>query len=83
MLVHFTIAARQAVTDDMRELAEDVGDDRVVEQLAGGRSGSEATLVGRFSPRTTRAPKATSSRSAVDLQALHFFDPDTGLAIQP
>ena len=34
VLVHFTIAARQAVTDDMRELAEDVGDDRVVGQLA-------------------------------------------------
>ena len=42
----------QAVTDDMRELAEDVGDDRIVGQLAAGRAADEATLVGRFSPRT-------------------------------
>ena len=28
VLVHFTIDARQAMTDEMRELAEDVGDDR-------------------------------------------------------
>ena len=39
VLVHFTIAAPQAVTDDVRELVEDVGDDRAVDQLA-GRSGS-------------------------------------------
>ena len=30
VLVHFTVAAPQAVTDDVRELAEDVGDDRAV-----------------------------------------------------
>ncbi len=34
VLVHFTIAAPQAVTEDVRELAEDVGDDRAVGQLA-------------------------------------------------
>ena len=52
VLVHFTVAARQAVTEDVRELAEDVGDDRVVGQLAGGEQPASATLVGRFSPRT-------------------------------
>ena len=65
----------------MRELAEDVGDDRVVAQLASRRS-SEATLVGRFSPRTTARRTAMPSTSAVDVRALHFFDPDTGLAIR-
>src|SRR4051794_29655422 len=49
VLAHFTIAARQAVTEDMRDLAEDVGDDRVVEQLAGDAA-QEVTIVGRFSP---------------------------------
>jgi multiple sugar transport system ATP-binding protein len=79
VLVHFTIAARQAVTEDMRELAEDVGDDRVVEQLA-DEAQQEATLVGRFSPRTTAAA-GDSIDVAVDLQALHFFDAGTGLAL--
>jgi multiple sugar transport system ATP-binding protein len=79
VLVHFTIAARQAVTADMRELAEDVGDDRVVEKFD-RETQQEATLVGRFSPRTTADAGQTIDVS-VDLGALHFFDPDTGLAI--
>ena len=33
VLVHFSVDARPAVTDDVRELAEDVGDDRALEQL--------------------------------------------------
>ena len=81
VLVHFTVAARQAVTDDMRELAEDVGDDRVVEQLAGGEQPASATLVGRFSPRT-RVVEGDAVEVSVDQQALHFFDPQTGLAIR-
>jgi multiple sugar transport system ATP-binding protein len=79
VLVHFTVAARQAVTEDMRELAEDVGDDRVVVQLA-GRDQPAATLVGRFSPRT-RVVEGDAVEVAVDQRALHFFDPQTGLAI--
>lgn len=81
VLVHFTVAARQAVTEDMRELAEDVGDDRVVGQLADGAQPASATLVGRFSPRT-RAVEGDAVEVAVDQQALHFFDPQTGLAIR-
>ena len=80
VLVHFTVAARQAVTEDMRELAEDVGDDRVVGQLA-HPTPQEATLVGRFSPRT-RAVEGDAIEVAVDVRALHFFDPDSGLAIR-
>jgi multiple sugar transport system ATP-binding protein len=79
VLVHFTVAARQAVTADMRELAEDVGDDRVVEKFD-RKTQQEATLVGRFSPRTTADAGETIDVS-VDLSALHFFDPDTGLAV--
>jgi multiple sugar transport system ATP-binding protein len=80
VLVHFTVAARQAVTEDMRELAEDVGDDRVVEQLAGGAQPASATLVGRFSPRT-RVVEGDVVEVSVDQRALHFFDPHTGLAM--
>ncbi len=81
VLVHFTVAARQAVTEDMRELAEDVGDDRVVGQLADGRQPMSATLVGRFGPRT-RVVEGDTVEVAVDERALHFFDPQTGLAIR-
>ena len=73
VLVHFTTGARQAVTDEMRELAEDIGEDRPVR----GR----AALVGRFSPRT-RVAEGDEVDVAVDPEALHFFDPQTGLAIR-
>jgi multiple sugar transport system ATP-binding protein len=79
VLVHFTISGRQAVTEEMRELAEDVGDDRVVQQMDAGGSGT-AKLVGRFSPRT-RVEDGATVEVAVDERALHFFDPQTGLAI--
>jgi multiple sugar transport system ATP-binding protein len=80
VLVHFTVSARPAVTEDMRELAEDVGDDRVVDQLAGGAA-EQATIVGRFSPRT-KAAQGDVLDVWIDLGALHFFDPGTGLAIR-
>jgi multiple sugar transport system ATP-binding protein len=80
VLVHFSIAARHAATDDVRELAEDVGDDRIVGQLANEEQ-QEATLVGRFSPRT-RADAGQNIDVWVDVHAFHFFDPDTGLAIR-
>jgi multiple sugar transport system ATP-binding protein len=79
VLVHFAIAARAAATEDTRELAEDVGDDRVVDQLRDERR--SATLVGRFSPRTS-ANAGDTVDVWVDLDALHFFDPDNGLAIR-
>jgi multiple sugar transport system ATP-binding protein len=80
VLVHFTVAARHAVTEDMRELAEDVGDDRVVGRIAAGAP-EAATLVGRFSPRT-RVVEGDAVEVALDRAGLHFFDPQTGLAIR-
>ena len=79
MLVHFSIDARPAVTDEVRELAEDVGDDRALEQLAEGVP-ARAALVGRFSP-DTRIREGDSIEVAVYERALHFFDPESGLAI--
>jgi multiple sugar transport system ATP-binding protein len=79
MLVHFAVAARQAVTDEVRELAEDIGDDRALEQLS-EKGLPQTTLVGRFSPRS-RIREGDAIEVAVDPGALHFFDPETGLAI--
>jgi multiple sugar transport system ATP-binding protein len=79
MLIHFTVAARQAVTEDVRQLAEDVGDDRTLDHLAEGAP-AQTTLVGRFSPHT-QIREGDAIEIAVDAQALHFFDPVTGAAI--
>jgi multiple sugar transport system ATP-binding protein len=74
VLVHFTTTAQPAVTDDVRELAQDIGDDRVT------KADRPALLVGRFSPKT-RVVEGDVIEVAIDHTALHFFDSDTGLAI--
>jgi multiple sugar transport system ATP-binding protein len=76
IMVHFSVDARPALTEDVRELAADVGDDRP----AGAGSGSGATLVGRFGARS-RVRIGDTPEIAVDTRALHFFDPETGLGI--
>jgi len=79
IMVHFTIEARQAMTEDVRELAQDVGDERAVRQLA-EEAPTTAALVGRFGARSRVRPGQTVE-VAVDTRALHFFDPETGLGI--
>ena len=68
VLLHFSVAARQAVTEDVRELAEDVGDDRLLDQLRRGRrrrrGWSGASIPRRGSARATRSKsRSTSTRS--------------------
>ncbi len=77
IMVHFSIKARQAMTEDVRELAEDVGDERAIEQSADDDS---TTLVGRFGARSRVRP-GQPIEVAVDTRSLHFFDPQTGLGI--
>jgi multiple sugar transport system ATP-binding protein len=79
IMVHFSIAAKPAVTDDVRELAQDVGDERAVQELAAGAA-ETATLVGRFGARSRVRP-GQPVEVAVDARSLHFFDPETGLGI--
>jgi multiple sugar transport system ATP-binding protein len=77
LVVHFEIRARHAVTEDVRELAEDVGDEARVAALA---QEDTATLVGRFAARS-RTRAGDTAEVAVDTRSLHFFDPETGLGI--
>jgi multiple sugar transport system ATP-binding protein len=77
IMVHFSIEAKQAVTEDVKELAADTGDDRAVEQLG---EAPHATLVGRFGARS-RVRAGAPLQVVVDTRALHFFDPDTGAGI--
>jgi multiple sugar transport system ATP-binding protein len=77
LMVHIAVAARPAVTEDVRELAADV-DALATQELE--ESGAEATLVGRFDARA-RVKIGERTDIAVDTAALHFFDPETGLGI--
>jgi multiple sugar transport system ATP-binding protein len=73
IVAHFDIDARPALTDDVRELAADVG-----EELT--NQAPHTTMVGRF--RADSAVHAgQQAEVAVDTRALHFFDPDTGAGI--
>ncbi|HEY5011475.1 MAG TPA: sn-glycerol-3-phosphate ABC transporter ATP-binding protein UgpC [Acidimicrobiia bacterium] len=79
VVVHFTIHAPLAVTEDVKELAVDVGLDklgRMQEQTEGGSS----SVVARLNPRTL-ATKGERIELVVDTHRLHFFDPETGAGI--
>jgi multiple sugar transport system ATP-binding protein len=70
---HFLIDARPALTDDVRELAADVGEE-LTDQAP------HTTMVGRFGAGSG-VRQGQEAEVAVDTQALHFFDPDTGAGI--
>jgi multiple sugar transport system ATP-binding protein len=77
IMVHFSVAARPAITEDERELARDVGVESAEDIPA---DGGETTLVGRFGARSG-VEVGTATEVAVDTRALHFFDPETSLGI--
>jgi multiple sugar transport system ATP-binding protein len=77
--VHMEIAARPVITDDTRELAEDVGAGHHIETHERRRS-DKSRIVGRFNPRT-RVSKGDLVEASVDARALHFFDLESGLGI--
>jgi multiple sugar transport system ATP-binding protein len=78
IMVHVGVDARPAVTDDVRELAEDLGDER---KAAGEHAEAEhTTMVGRFNARS-KVKAGETVEVAVDTSSLHFFDPETGLGI--
>jgi multiple sugar transport system ATP-binding protein len=76
LMVHFTVAgARVAETEDVKELARDVGDDR-----EGGPPTEGTVFVGRFGARAN-VTEGEPVEVAVDTSALHFFDLETGLGV--
>jgi multiple sugar transport system ATP-binding protein len=78
-MVHFTIDAPLALTEDVRELAEDVGDERAMQELEEGGP-QTTTVVGRFGARS-RVKEGETAEVAADTRSLHFFDPASGLAV--
>jgi multiple sugar transport system ATP-binding protein len=79
IVAHFTVAAPPALTEDVRELARDVGQESAVRAAAEGGA-TETTMVGRFGPRS-RVKNGDVVDVAVETGALHFFDLETGLGI--
>ena len=77
LMVHFAIDAPPAITEEVEELAADAG--TTAEDLQGGDK-HRAVLVGRFGA-DSQVRESQPADVAVDTRALHFFDPETGLAI--
>jgi multiple sugar transport system ATP-binding protein len=73
VIAHLLVDARLAATDEVRELARDVGEE--VEASDG-----PATVVARLDPKS-KIREGETTEVAVDTSAVGFFDPETGVAI--
>jgi len=77
--VHFTDeGTREALTEDVKELAHDAG--ALGEGAAIESKGSGALLVGRFGARAS-VQEGEAVEVAVDTRSLHFFDAETSAGI--
>jgi multiple sugar transport system ATP-binding protein len=79
IVAHFTVSAPPALTEDVRELARDVGRESAV-KTAVAEGENETVMVGRFGPRS-RISSGETIDVAVETGALHFFDLETSLGI--
>jgi multiple sugar transport system ATP-binding protein len=77
IMAHFTVDAPPALTEDVKELAEDIGAEHTVKQA---EEETHTTMVGRFDPRS-KVKEGDTEEVAVDTRGLHFFDPESGLGI--
>jgi multiple sugar transport system ATP-binding protein len=75
VFVHFEVDAPPVVTEETRELAEDVD-----VELAGGRASARTNVVARCGPRTA-AKQGERLEVVVDTARFHFFDLGTGASI--
>ena len=78
LVVHFEIDAPPVLTEDARELIEDMAKGSGTQPPAEGEKTSK--LVGRFDPRS-KVREGQQIEAVVETRALHFFDHETGLAI--
>jgi multiple sugar transport system ATP-binding protein len=79
IVAHFEVEAPPALTEDVRELARDVGQEGTV-QAAVEDGAAKTTVVGRFGPRS-RVRNGDVIDVAVDTSAVHVFDLETGLGV--
>ncbi|MGZ5290531.1 MAG: ABC transporter ATP-binding protein, partial [Actinomycetota bacterium] len=79
VIVHFHVRAPQAMTEHVKELAVDVGQE-ALEKVEKEAAGGESTMIARLNPRTA-ARVGEGIELVVDTRRLHFFDPADGSAI--
>ncbi|MGH2661240.1 MAG: ABC transporter ATP-binding protein [Actinomycetota bacterium] len=79
VLVHITVRAPAVLTEDVRDIAHDVGQEAleaVEETIRAGQS----TFLARLNPKTG-AREGEPIELVTDVTRLHFFDPESGLGI--
>jgi multiple sugar transport system ATP-binding protein len=76
-LVHFDAGAPVAITEEMKELAADVGAESNLERRA-KEGGNE--FVGQLDPKSN-VKEGESAELVIDTTQLHFFDPESSSAI--
>jgi multiple sugar transport system ATP-binding protein len=79
VVIHFEVEAAPVVTDETREIAEDV-DASALTDLDHLRAARRTAFVGRFAAEAP-TQEGTVAEIAVGPGALRFFDPDTGSRI--
>lgn len=79
VVVHFKIKAPQAITDDVKELAVDVGQE-ALDKVKQDAEVGESDVLARLNPRT-RVAKGERAEFIVDVRRLHFFDNEDGSGI--
>ena len=78
-LLHFTMNAPVAVTDEMKELAADVGGE-AAEQLEKRAAEGRNEFVAQVDPKS-RVTQGDTADLVIDISQLHFFDPETAQSI--
>ena len=78
-MVHFKVDAPLAVTDDMKELAADLGGDEIAQLERKAKRARTSSLP--FSTPGAKLRKNEDVELAVDTSRLHFFDTETSQGI--
>jgi len=79
VLAHFMVKAPVVLTEDVKELAHDVGAE-AVEAVERGAQAGESEFMARLNPRTS-ATKGEEIELVIDVHRMHYFDVETGAGI--